>query len=410
VFDALVIGAGPAGTMIAAALSDQGLRVQGLTATPLRSRWPNTYGIWRDELEALNLTELLGHSWEDAVSYFSQGEVAHQRAYGLFDKVKLQNYLLDRCAKGAVEWVEGAAQSIKHLADHSCVVTASGQELTARIVVDASGHKPVFVERSSTQPIAYQSAYGIVGRFSAPPVPDGQFVLMDFRSEHLSAAEKAQHPPTFVYVMDFGDGVYFVEETSLAAAPALGFDVLEQRLRSRLKSRGIEVLEEHEVERCLFPMNLPMPRFDQPVVGFGGAASMVHPASGYSIGAQLRRAPDLAGAIAQALQDKTASPQQIAKAGWQGLWPQDRLRKYYLYRFGLEKLMRFDEARLTHFFDTFFALPRSQWSGFLADGMTSPELVGAMLRLFVAAPNDVRWGLMQFPGKEAGLFWEFLRA
>jgi lycopene beta-cyclase len=319
VFDALVIGAGPAGTMIAAALTDRGLRVQGLTATPLRSRWPNTYGIWRDELEALNLTELLGHSWDDCVSYFSQGEVAHQRAYGLFDKVKLQNHLLDRCAQGAVEWVEGAAQSIKHLADHSCVVTASGQELTARIVVDASGHKPVFVERSSTGPIAYQSAYGIVGRFSAPPVPDNQFVLMDFRSEHLSAAEKSQHPPTFVYVMDFGDGVYFVEETSLALAPALGFDVLEQRLRSRLRSRGIEVLEEHEVERCLFPMNLPMPRFDQPVVGFGGAASMVHPASGYSIGAQLRRAPDLADAIAQALKVPNATPPKHCQGRMAGI-------------------------------------------------------------------------------------------
>jgi hypothetical protein len=73
-------------------------------------------------------------------------------------------------------------------------------------------------------------------------------------------------------------------------------------------------------------------------------------------------------------------------------------------------LMRFDEQRLTHFFDTFFDLPKAQWSGFLADGMTSPELVVAMLRLFAAAPNDVRWGLMQFPGKEAGLFWEFLTA
>ncbi len=409
-FDALVIGAGPAGTMIAAALSDQGLRVQGLTAIPLRSVWPNTYGIWRDELEALGLTDLLSHAWDDCVSYFSQGQVAHHRAYGLFDKVKLQNYLLDRCAKGQVEWVMGAAQSIKHLADHSCVVTADGQELVARIVVDASGHKPVFVERSYSYPIAYQAAYGIVGRFSAPPVPDGQFVLMDFRSDHLSAQAQAQCPPTFVYAMPLGDGLYFVEETSVAAAPAVGFDVLEQRLRSRLQFQGITVLEAHEVERCLFPMNLPMPRFDQPVVGFGAAASMVHPASGYSIGAQLRRAPDLAVAIAQALKAENPSPQSVARAGWQGLWPQDRLRKYYLYRFGLEKMMRFDEVRLTHFFDTFFDLPKAQWSGFLADGMTSPQLVVAMLRLFAAAPNDVRWGLMQFPGKEAGLFWEFVTA
>jgi lycopene beta-cyclase len=408
-FDVLVIGAGPAGTIIAAALSECGLRVQGLTVTPLRSVWPNTYGIWRDELEKLGLTDLLGHSWNNCVSYFSKGEVNHQRAYGLLDKIKLQNHFLDRCAQGGVEWVENdAAKSIQHFAYHSCVTTASGQELTARVVVDASGHQPVFIARSYPYPIAYQAAYGIVGKFSKPPVEDGQFVLMDFRSEHLSVADKAKNPPTFVYAMDLGEGIYFVEETSLASAPAVSFDTLERRLRGRLSSRGIELLEKHEVERCLFPMNLPMPSFDQAVVGFGGSASMVHPGSGYSVGAQLRRAGDLAAAIAQALRDPQASPSTIAQAGWHGLWTPARLRKYYLYRFGLEKLMRFDEARLKHFFDAFFALPQTQWAGFLADGLTPVELVAAMVRMFAIAPNDVRWGLMQFPGKEAGLFWDFV--
>jgi lycopene cyclase-like protein len=408
VLDVLVIGAGPAGTMIAAALAEQGLEVQGLTATPIRTVWPNTYGIWRDELEALGLTDLLGYAWDNCVSYFAQGEVAHKRSYGLIDKVKLQNYLLEKGEKGGVVWHECAAKEIQHLNDHSCVKTNTGEEFQARVVVDTSGHAPAFVQRNYTYPIAYQAAYGIVGRFSQAPVEDGQFVLMDFRSEHLSAADKAQNLPTFVYAADLGEGLYFVEETSLASAPALGFDLLERRLQQRLKSRGIEVLEVHEVERCLFPMNLPMPSFDQPVVAFGGAASMVHPGSGYSIGAQLRRAPDLAQAIAQALKDETATPQMIAKAGWQGLWPNDRLRKYYLYRFGLEKLMRFDEDRLKHFFDTFFSLPQSRWAGFLADGLTPPELVLAMVRLFAIAPNDVRWGLMQFPGKEAPLLWDFL--
>jgi lycopene beta-cyclase len=408
--DVLVIGAGPAGTIIAAALCDQGLRVQGLTATPLRSPWPNTYGIWRDELEALGLTDLLGYTWQNGSSYFAQGEVRHDRSYGLIDKIKLQNHFLAKCEQGHVVWHECTAKAIKYGTDRTSVTTTTGEEFSARVVIDASGHKPALVERNHTDPIAYQAAYGIVGRFSQPPVTAGEFVLMDFRSKHLSAADRASHPPTFLYAMDLGDGVHFVEETSLAATPAVGFELLERRLMARLQMSGIEVLESHAIERCLFPMNLPLPRFDQPVVAFGGAASMVHPASGYSIGAQLRRAPDLAHAIAQAIKQENATPATIAQAGWHGLWPQERLRKYYLYRFGLEKLMRFDEKKLTYFFDTFFGLPRSQWSGFLADSMSSVELVGAMLRLFATAPNDVRWGLMQFPGKEARLFWDFLTA
>ncbi len=409
VFDALVIGSGPAGTIIASALAEQGLKVQGLTATPLNTIWPNTYGIWRDELESLGLTHLLGHSWTDCVSYFSKGEAKHERTYSFFDKTKFQQHFLDICEKFGVSWVKGNAKLIEHQATHSSVTLTSGDVLKARIVVDASGHKPVFIKRKGDPTIAYQAAYGIMGRFSSPPVHDKQMVLMDFGSDHLSENDRKQNSPTFLYAMGFGDDLYFVEETSLSSAPAIGLDVLERRLRSRLKSRGIEVLEEHYIERCLFPMNLPMPSFDQPIVAFGGAASMVHPASGYSIGAQLRRAPDLAIAIATAIQSETASPYEIAQAGWKGLWPDDCLRKYYLYRFGLEKLMRFDEAQLNHFFETFFALKTSQWSGFLSDRLTTIELIGAMLNLFAKSPNDVRWGLMQFLGTEGSLFWEFLK-
>lgn len=407
-FDALVIGSGPAGTIIAAALAERGVKVGGLTASPLRQVWPNTYGIWRDELEPLGLTELLGHCWENCVSYFGKGEVNHHRTYGLFDKVKLQNHLLAKCETGGVEWHQGKATNIEHERERSIVTNTAGETIRARVVIDASGHEPMFVKRQHQGAVAFQTAYGIVGHFSAPPVDPQQFVAMDFRSEHRSATERATEPPTFLYAMDLGDDVYFVEETSLAMAPPVSFELLERRLHQRLAARGVKVTAVHEVERCIFPMTLPLPDLHQPVVAFGGAASMVHPASGYLVGALLRRAPGLAAAIATALQDAQAEPAAIANAAWQELWNPDRLRKYYLYRFGLEKLMRFDEVLLKQHFDTFFSLPQSQWSGFLADRLSTPELLGAMVRLFAIAPNSLRWGLMQFPGLESNLFWQFL--
>lgn len=405
-FDALVIGAGPAGMIIAAALAEQGIKVGGLTASPLRQVWPNTYGIWRDELEALGLTELLGHCWENCVSYFGKGEVNHGRAYGLFDKVKLQNHLLAQCETGGVEWQQGKAINIEHDHKRSIVTTAAGETIHARVVIDASGHNPMFIKRQQQEAVAFQTAYGIVGHFSAPPVNPQQFVLQDFRSEHLLATERATEPPTFLYGMDFGNDVYFVEETSLAMAPAVSFELLERRLHQRLAARGVQVTAIHEVERCIFPMTLPLPDLHQPVVAFGGAASMVHPASGYMVGALLRRGPSLAAAIATKLQDTQAGPTVIAQAAWQELWNRDRLRKYYLYRFGLEKLMRFDEVLLKQHFDTFFSLPRDQWSGFLADTLSTPALVAVMVRLFAIAPNSLRWGLLQFPGRESNLLWQ----
>ena len=59
--DVLVLGGGPAALCMAAALADQGLSVALLAAHDLRQPWPNTYGIWGEELDALGLGLSLIH-------------------------------------------------------------------------------------------------------------------------------------------------------------------------------------------------------------------------------------------------------------------------------------------------------------------------------------------------------------
>ncbi|MEM8808318.1 MAG: lycopene beta cyclase [Cyanobacteria bacterium P01_G01_bin.38] len=406
-YDALVIGSGPAGLAIAAALTQAGLKVQGLSPTSPDAEWSNTYGIWCDELEALELSDLLEHRWTDCSGYFGPDEMAMNRAYGLFDKHKLQAYLLSQGE--SVSWHQGQAVKVQHFASHSLVMTQSGEELRSHIVIDATGHKPALVQRPPKKDVAFQAAYGIVGRFSSPPVRPGQFILMDYRADYLSHKEQSQ-PPTFLYAMDFGDDVYFVEETSLAHSPSVSFESLKNRLQKRLAHRGVQVQEIHHEEYCLFPMNLPLPNLQQAVVGFGGAASMVHPATGYMVGALLRRAPGVAGAIATALEGSNATPSEVAKAAWQVLWSPEQVRKHYIYQFGLETLIRFDPPQLCRFFDTFFKLPQSQWSGFLANTLSTPELIAAMLNLFGKAPNSVRGGLIKSAGTDSLLLWHALRA
>ena len=270
-------------------------------------------------------------------------------------------------------------------------------------MVDATGHQPVFVERPDEGPVAGQAAYGVVGTFSKPPVAEGEFVLMDFRCDHLSEAERRCGPPTFLYAMDLGDGVFFVEETSLALAPAVPYSVLKDRLLRRLRHRGVTVEAVQHEEHCLFPMNLPLPDLQQRLLAFGGAAAMVHPASGYMVGALLRRAPALAEAIALGLRQPGLPAAQLSRRAWDALWPLELQRKHALYRFGLEKLMRFSEPQLRAHFTTFFNLPPQQWYGFLTNTLTLPELVAAMVRLFVQAPWTVKAGLMGMQGRELAL-------
>jgi hypothetical protein len=84
-------------------------------------------------------------------------------------------------------------------------------------------------------------------------------------------------------------------------------------------------------------------------------------------------------------------------------------RRHALYRFGLEKLMRFSESQLRAHFTTFFSLPREQWFGFLTNTLSLPALIAAMVRLFVLAPWSVKAGLMGMQGRELQLALRMLR-
>jgi lycopene beta-cyclase len=301
-----------------------------------------------------------------------------------------------------MSWHQGTAQRVYHAPDASHLVTSAGETITARVVIDASGHAAALVQRPAPQRVAHQVAFGIIGTFSAPPVRTGQLVLMDFRYDHLPGDAKSALP-TFLYAMHLGGDRYFVEETSLASMPPMSFELLEQRLYRRLAARGAMVRTIEHTEHCLFPMNLPLPYLDQPILAYGGAASMVHPASGYQVGAALRQAPRLAAVLAHAAVQPNAGPVALARAGWDALWPGTAVRNRNLYELGLHSLLNFGAADLDEFFGTFFQLPYPAWTGYLSNTLTTPEIVRDMVGLFVKAPNQIRAGLVRSAFREPAL-------
>ena len=399
--DVTVVGAGPAALCMATALARHQLEVTLLAVRDPWQPWPNTYGIWAHELDESGLGFLLAHRWRHCSSVVLGEELNHGLDYGLVDKDGLQGYWRQLCSQHGVRVRQDAAVAIRHHHDHSEVQAASGQRYRSRLVVDATGHQPVFVQRPRCTTVAQQAAYGVVGRFSPPPIRPGSSVLMDYRNSHLDPEEQRE-PPTFLYAMDRGNGIYFVEETSLAACPPLPFSVLQHRLEKRLKRQGCVVEQVQEVERCLFPMNLPLPDRRQRVVGFGGAATMVHPASGYMLGSLLRRGPGLAAAVAQGLREGHSGT-ALSRVAWGNLWSDDLVRRHGIYRFGLEKLMGLGSNDLQTFFHTFFHLPQPLWSGFLTNTLPLANLTGAMVRLLTTAPWTVRRHLLQPRGRELNL-------
>jgi len=454
-YDVVVIGGGPAGLSLSAGLGERGLRTLVLDAS-LDTPWPNNYGVWLDELEALGLGDCTSAVWPDAVAYVRADGApsALNRVYVRLDRHALKRRLLARCrASGAVTVVQAAAADVDvSPATHSVVTyrdvapaTEGGADpdtppgrprmvgpvRSARgaVVADATGHALRFVEMegapaggdgpSSLDLRGYQAAYGIEAVVEAHPYAPGQMVLMDYRDDHMqgSAAERTESAtvPTFLYAMPTAPTRVFFEETSLIAAPAVPFEDLKRRLYARLAHDGITVTEVLDEEFCLIPMGGPLPVRQQRVVAFGGAAALVHPATGYMVARALELADEAAGHIAGELAAAKAKAAASLPAGgdpdgelevdadavasgvWEALWSVGRRKQRDFFNFGGEYLRRLDLPTIRDFFSAFFRLPRQQWAEFLSFRLLRPgERLAFGLGVFFRTTNRVRATITPF--------------
>ncbi len=389
--DVAIVGGGPAGAVAAAEIAETGLRTAVLT--PDEDRWVGTYGVWADEAHAHLEPGDLEAWWPQTLVRPAGRTRVLRRGYARIDGDVLRGRLRKRAADAGATLHEGLVSAADHRHDGTVLALDDGREAAARVVVDATGHHPVLVQRQPAPDAPAQAAYGLRAAWSRPPYTPGSAMIMDFSADHLEPHERAADA-TFCYALDFGDGTWLVEETSLARRPALDQATLEDRLRRRLAHLGTEAVEPPAVERVLIPMGLPVPDTRQRVIGFGGAASLVHPATGYQLGHALRRAPRLASALAGALGDPRTDPVTAAHAGWAAVWSRTALRRRALEAFGLTALQRLDAHETRAFFDAFFALPDHTWQGYLDSTLPPVRLTAAMLRLFTVAPTPVRAKLL----------------
>lgn len=409
--DVVVVGNGPAGLAAAAACAEDGLDVTVLAEEHDR-RWPQTLAAWADEVEGLVGPDSLADRWPDVCVHLGERRPRRlQRAYARFDNDHLQDALSARAHRAGARRATGRAVGAEHDAEGSVVVTDAGALLACRVAVDASGHTPALLARPRGRPPAVQTAFGIVGRFSHVPFPSETVLLMDYRDPPGADDTGPPDPmPTFLYGMALDDGCHLLEETSLAARPGLAFDVLEARLHRRLKALGVRVEQRVGVERVRIPMGGPLPARDQRVVGFGAAAGMVHPATGYQVGAALSRASCLAAALTRAIDRPRATPAALAGAGWDAVWPSDLVRQRALHALGLESLLRLEPEATRSFFRAFFDLPDRRWGAFLSGERSAAALAATMLALFARVPSGVRARLAGTAVRNPGLLREALLA
>jgi lycopene beta-cyclase len=371
--DVVVVGAGPAGRALAGACAASGLATALVDPTPER-QWRVTYGAFTAELPPdLPPTAVAARARGRAVA-LTGWDLGWE--YTVLDVPGLRAHL--DAALGGVTVVAGRAAH----RDRAGVALADGTHLAARAVVDAGGYRQPLLDRSAAPaPAAEQTAYGLVvdEATAAPLVGPGEALFMDW------TPGDDRSWPTFLYAIPLGGGRVLLEETSLARRPGLPTAQLRDRLHARLARAGVAPPADAEVEKVHFRVDSP--RYRSPAaVGFGAAAPLVHPATGFNIAATLRLAPRVADALAAHLPTDPPAALAAARAV---VWSPAARAVHALRRRGLEALLRMPPADVPAFFEVFFGLPeRHRWAY-----LTARDDLGGAVSAMNALFGRAGWGL-----------------
>ena len=115
VYDLVVVGAGPSGLAVAERVAASGRKVCVIDPAPT-SIWPNNYGVWIDEFEALGLEDCIDFTWNEATVFLDSDKESEKtlfRPYGRVDRKKLKTKFYEACLKHKVHFIETIAKDIK---------------------------------------------------------------------------------------------------------------------------------------------------------------------------------------------------------------------------------------------------------------------------------------------------------
>ncbi|RDI55665.1 lycopene cyclase family protein [Nocardia mexicana] len=348
--DLLVCGLGPAGRALAHRAPAHGLSVTAVDPNPAR-RWNATYGAWEDELPDWVATATVAATIARPAVWGTR-RFELDRRYVVFDVAALQISMDLGDARVVADRVAEIGRSRRGAKSPEWVRLSSGAVLTAHRVIDARG-----LTRSPAR--AEQTAYGVVVSRDLWAEP----LFMDWRPDNGAAPDET---PSFLYAIPLDADRYLLEETCLAGRPALSGAQLRQRLRARLRCRGIELGGDEAVEHVRFPVQGGRPGARR----FGAAGGQLHPATGYSVAASLAAADPLASGSS--------------------IWPVSARAVHGLRSAGLRALLALPPADLPRFFDAFFDLPPNLQRAYLSGRDDLPGTAHAMSTLFRNLPWHLR--------------------
>ena len=390
--DVVIIGDGPAGSALALACRRVGVEV---VLVGDDAAWSATYSSWIDDLSEPSRPALIDVDTVIAASsaeVWAYGARAHalRRPYATLDNSSLRSALRHDVPHRSARVTDVVTGAIGRAEGHQ-VELEGGDSIRARMVVDATGWPARFARRDAEQPAAWQTALGVV--LAEPPAGElGRATFMDFRRvtgpDGAPSTVGPRGVTTFCYSLPMPDG-WLVEETVLAASPAIEPIALLPRLAARLGRHPDDLLADAvRTEYVRIPLGGSLPDHRQPIVAFGAASGYVHAATGFSVAASIRAAPRVAAAIGEAL----SSGRGIVDTGSiaDSVWPDAMRRTRVLHDYGLEVLLELDDDEVRSFFDSFFELSVDDWTAYLRVDSSPRQISAVMARLFRSSSWQLR--------------------
>ena len=373
--DVLVVGGGPAGMALAAACARLGLSTGLLDPSPDRP-WTATYGMWSHEIPADLPASVVAARAAGRAIALTEHQLGWE--YAVLDVPALHRHLVDQLSGVHVHTGRAVASP-----ERGVITLADGSELRAAVIVDAGGRARPLDSTPARRAPAEQTAFGLVidEDAAAPLTEPGAALFMDWRTDHGETGW-----PTFLYAIPLGGGQVLVEETSLARRPGLPLPVLRRRLYARLAHHGVRVPAGARTEKVWCPLDQPR-HHGSGSLGFGAAAPLIHPATGFSVATSLQLAPTVAAALAAHL---PADPDTALAAATQSIWPPSARAIHRFRLIGLEALLRMPSADVPKFFETFFSLPEAHRRTYLTARDDARGTAVAMSHLFRLADGRLR--------------------
>ena len=403
IFDIVIAGSGPAALSLAENTAKEGLSTLIISPT-LRERWIPNYASWYSDIVSAGIEICIEETWLNPIVRTSRDSFELPFRYAKISTPQLQALLDVRCSRKGVQMLSEKVIAVQHYDDCSIVRLGDGNVRTCRVFVDATGGTSTFLRKEGSALQGYQTAYGLLMEAESATWDRGEMSLMDYRMpKNLSAEDEFSFAmlPTFLYAMPLGKNLIFLEETSLVSRAIQPKGLLKKRLHQRIDGLNIRPSRILDEEYCIIPMGGPRPDIHQQSLGFGSAAGLVHPATGYQLVYSLSLAPLVAQALRVGLEEGT--PKEAVHLAWQQMWSKDQRRCWDMFQFGMDLLCSLSLEETQEFFSAFFSIPASQWKAFLSGQLHPFDVSRAMASVFLQASNTTRINLLQKATQKEGM-------